>query len=150
MSGTERFRPHGWFSGCRCCRLEYVMQPLGTGDGPRLLFLTAALGSPPGREWVIAVRVPVANPAVLTMNYEFGSLIPGDFTGDAHRLPLGINDPGSPVAACALDGPLLAPRYYVLITLSHGLTVIRFWARFLKYGTVPMDRGRSDRRSRPG
>lgn len=98
---------------------------------------TVALGSPLGWERVIAVRVPVANPAVLTVNDKFGSLLPGDFKGDAYRLLLGVDDPGSPVAACALDGPLLAPRYYMLITLSHSLVVIRFLGQIFEVRYCP-------------
>lgn len=69
--------------------------------------------------FIIAIGIPRSNPAVLTVNVQFGLLIAREFPSPFDRLRLGGVDTGSPQSLRPPDAPLAAPRNDVLTSRLH-------------------------------
>jgi hypothetical protein len=77
--------------------------------------------SPLRRERVVAIRIPVTNLTVGSVNEHLTSLVLRDLTGDTNRVSLRGLERRCAAVACADDPPLSASRYHVLI-LTHVFT----------------------------
>ena len=64
---------------------------------------------------VIAIRIPIADSPVRTMNEELALLVDGDLSPSLDRISLSGMDTGDSVTALSTDCPLVCIRDYMLV-----------------------------------
>jgi hypothetical protein len=65
------------------------------------------------------MTVLVLNPAVLTMNHQFGLLVLRDLSGTIHRILLAVEHLGVALSASTPDGPAIFAGNDMLISFIH-------------------------------